>query len=51
MTAMDTDGDGELSAAEIQAANLSLKSLDRNGDGKLTEDELRPPRPGGPPPR
>src|SRR5262249_14178389 len=28
----------------------SLKKLDRNGDGKLTDDELRPERgPGGPP--
>src|SRR5205085_5448904 len=59
--ALDTDGDGEISAAEIEKAVTALKALDRNNDGKLTEDELRPPPglgggdpgrrggPGGPP--
>src|SRR5438132_10368058 len=41
--ALDTDGDGEISAVELQNATTALKALDRNGDGKLTEDELRPP--------
>jgi len=40
--ALDTDGDGVLSAAEIAAAAAALKTLDRNGDGKLSRDELRP---------
>ncbi|MDB5319858.1 MAG: h [Phycisphaerales bacterium] len=50
--ALDTDGDRELSAAEIANAAKSLRKLDRNGDGKITADELRPPRPegGNPPP-
>jgi collagen type III alpha len=45
--ALDLDGDGEISTAELEKAVTSLKALDRNGDGKLTEDELRP-APGGP---
>lgn len=42
LQALDTDGDGTLSAAEIQAAPQSLLKLDRNGDGQLTSDELQP---------
>jgi Ca2+-binding EF-hand superfamily protein len=41
---LDTDHDGQLSAAEIGAAPAALHSLDRNGDGELTPDELEPPR-------
>ena len=49
MTALDADGDGVLSAAEINNASAVLRKLDKNGDGKLTEDELRPNfPPGGP---
>ena len=50
MMALDVDGDHEISAAEIEGAVVALKRLDKNGDGKLTQDELRPPRrgPGGP---
>jgi Ca2+-binding EF-hand superfamily protein len=40
--ALDTDRDGVISAAELANAAVSLKSLDKNGDGKLTEDEVRP---------
>jgi Ca2+-binding EF-hand superfamily protein len=40
--ALDTDKDGVISAAEIANSATALKSLDRNGDGKLTEDEVRP---------
>ena len=41
-TALDTDHDGVISASEIAHAAESLKTLDRNGDGQLTEDEVRP---------
>ena len=42
MAALDADGNGEISAAEIQGAVAALKKLDKNKDGKLTNDELRP---------
>jgi len=45
VAALDTNGDGIISADEIAAAPTSLLKLDKNGDGKLTMDELRPPRP------
>jgi len=41
-TALDSDGDGTIAAAEIAKAAAALKVLDKNGDGKLTEDEVRP---------
>jgi hypothetical protein len=47
VAALDLDKDGEISADEIAKASESLKKLDKNGDGKLTPDEIRPP---GPPP-
>ena len=51
LEALDTNGDGIISAEEIANAPESLKKLDKNGDGKITPDELRPPRPkDGPPP-
>ena len=42
MQALDTNHDGVISAAEIENAPAALKTLDKNKDGKLTEDELRP---------
>src|SRR5262245_56316524 len=45
--ALDLDGDREVSAEELAKAPESLKKADKNGDGKLDRDELRPP---GPPP-
>jgi len=51
-SALDTDRNGEISGAEIDAAPTSLKSLDKNTDGQITEDEVRPAiggrGPGGP---
>jgi hypothetical protein len=48
MAALDADADGLISADEIANAAAALKSLDKNADGKLTEEELRPNFPGGP---
>ena len=41
--ALDTDGDGVLSAAEIQAAPDVLRSLDTDGDGCLREVDIGGP--------
>ena len=51
--ALDANGDGTIDASELANASVALKKLDRNGDGKLTEDEVRPSfggrgGPGGP---
>ncbi len=43
MLALDTDADGVLSAAEIAAAPKTLLTLDKNGDGQITNDEVTPP--------
>src|SRR3954471_69671 len=55
LAALDTDGDGAISATELANAAASLVKLDKNGDGQLTPDEFmggRGPRggkgPGGP---
>jgi Ca2+-binding EF-hand superfamily protein len=47
--ALDTDKNGEISAAEINAAPASLAALDKNADGSITADEFRPVRPAGAP--
>lgn len=49
IAALDLDGDGIISADEIDKAPESLKKLDKNSDGQLTPDELHPPRPDGGP--
>jgi hypothetical protein len=40
--ALDLDRDGILSTEEIGRAPESLLTLDRNGDGQLTREDLRP---------
>lgn len=45
--ALDTDKNGELSAAEIANAPTALKTLDKNQDGKLSQEEIRPNFPEG----
>lgn len=47
MEALDTNHDGTLDAGEIKNAAVALLKLDKNGDGKLTQEELRPARPPG----
>jgi predicted O-methyltransferase YrrM len=46
MTALDVNGDGELSAEEIAGATQALSKLDTNKDGKLSREELAPAFPG-----
>lgn len=48
-TLFDTNHDGTISSDEIANSAAALGKLDKNGDGKLTADELRPKGP--PPPR
>lgn len=42
MRVLDADHNGELSAKEVKNASKALSSLDRNGDKKLSREELRP---------
>lgn len=51
IAALDVNHDGVIDESEIANASAALKTLDKNGDGKLTMDELmgpRPPRGAGP---
>ena len=45
--ALDLNKDGTIDADELAKASESLKKLDKNGDGKITEEEFRPMRPQG----
>jgi hypothetical protein len=47
LVALDTDRDGTLSAKELDAAPRSLRKADRNRDGEISGEEMRP-RWGGP---
>ena len=42
LAALDADKDGKISSKEIDNAAAALRTLDKNGDGNLTEDEVRP---------
>lgn len=42
---LDVDANGEISSDEIAKAGDRLKALDKNGDGKITREEIGPPRP------
>jgi hypothetical protein len=45
---LDANHDGVIDADEMANAPAALKTLDKNGDGKLTPDEFLPLRRGGP---
>lgn len=45
--ALDANGDGVIDAKELANAVAALRKLDKNGDGRITDDEFRPMRPGG----
>ncbi len=49
IAALDVDHDGTVSAEELAGAPESMKVLDKNSDGELSPEELRPFGP--PPPR
>jgi len=42
MKVLDTDRDGTLSASEIANASKALVQLDKNGDGIISSEEMRP---------
>ena len=42
LNALDADHDGIISAAEITTGSQALLALDKNGDGEITSDEMRP---------
>lgn len=52
LSAIDTDKDGEISAAELEKAASALRKLDKNKDGQIADAELAPDfGAGGFPPR
>lgn len=47
LAALDADKDGVISKSEINNAAAALRKLDKNGDGELDAEEMRPSRPEG----
>ncbi|MEM7559122.1 MAG: hypothetical protein AAF394_08360, partial [Planctomycetota bacterium] len=45
--ALDANGDGTISAKEIENAVAALKKLDKNKDGELSREEIGPTTAGG----
>jgi len=45
MLALDVNHDGIIDSNEIANASAELLTLDKNGDGQLTQEEYLPPRP------
>lgn len=48
IAALDANRDGDIDTREMAGATAALRALDRDGDGRLTREELRPPSPDGP---
>jgi len=46
VAALDANGDGEIDAEEIKNAVAVLKKLDKDGNGKLSREEIMGARPG-----
>jgi Ca2+-binding EF-hand superfamily protein len=44
LAAVDTNGDGVISADEIRNSAAAIRKLDRDGDGRVTRDEAMPAR-------
>jgi Ca2+-binding EF-hand superfamily protein len=42
LAAVDTDGDGVLSAEEIRNSSAAIRKLDKDGDGKVSREEAMP---------
>lgn len=47
LMAIDANHDRILDADEIKNASTALLALDKNGDGRLVDEEMRPPMPPG----
>jgi Ca2+-binding EF-hand superfamily protein len=47
ITALDANSDGTIDEAELKNATAALKKLDKDGDGKLSQEETRPAGMGG----
>lgn len=47
ITALDANSDGTIDEAELKNATVALKKLDKDGDGKLSQEETRPAGMGG----
>ena len=44
LAAVDSNGDGVISAEEIRNSPAALRKLDQDGDGKVSREEAMPPR-------
>jgi hypothetical protein len=47
VTALDANSDGTIDESELKNATAALKKLDKDGDGKLSQEETRPAGMGG----
>ena len=47
VTALDANSDGVIDEKEIAGSTEAIKKLDKNADGKIESEDLRPARPDG----